>query len=415
MKQLTTPGDGMPSADLGAEKFVAAAQRFLLKPRPPTKPLSWFELERLRALAEICALHGEFDEAIALFELEARTAVANRELEKAEREANGESEVVHGTGLAREAAAWLRIGDLHYGRKLWAEAAAAYDEAWRHDRLHSIAPYLKGRTLAAAGRVEAGRELMNLARLLPLADSELRANFCRSLEERGLADVAMEEREKILLFGRYDIDDDHVPDAVQEVAIHVRDTDPLRAAALWRFFVVYLLRAGPMYDPSEVCPEVALRMRRGRALGLLRAGKPDDALAEIRLARAAAPLDSELVETVVPLLDEQGRRADADAVFADTFAVFDQIARDFPKSARYRNEAARLSARCGRRLDEAKTHAEEAVRMAPDHAAYWHTLAEVCFRRGEREKAIEHARRAVELEPANETLKKRLERYAAPR
>jgi tetratricopeptide (TPR) repeat protein len=70
-----------------------------------------------------------------------------------------------------------------------------------------------------------------------------------------------------------------------------------------------------------------------------------------------------------------------------------------------------MAARLGRKLDEALAHAQRATALAPDKAAYLDTLAEVHFRRGEPQKAVELARRCIELEPEREFYREQLERF----
>ena len=98
-------------------------------------------------------------------------------------------------------------------------------------------------------------------------------------------------------------------------------------------------------------------------------------------------------------------------MFAACFARYDRVCREFPRAAAHHNGLAWLAARCGRRLDDAIRHAEAAVRLDPEQAAYVDTLAEVHFRRGNRGQAIALARRAVELEPENSQFRARLQQF----
>ncbi len=62
-------------------------------------------------------------------------------------------------------------------------------------------------------------------------------------------------------------------------------------------------------------------------------------------------------------------------------------------------------------MNEALDHAEKAVQLSPQNAGHLDTLAEVHFRRGDRDAAIRHARRAIELDPLNDTFKNQLNRF----
>ena len=66
-------------------------------------------------------------------------------------------------------------------------------------------------------------------------------------------------------------------------------------------------------------------------------------------------------------------------------------------------------------LDEALQAAERAVRLEPKNTGILDTLAEVHFRRGEKEKAIEVISRAITIEPNETYLKEQLARFQSGR
>src|SRR5690606_22764208 len=138
---------------------------------------------------------------------------------------------------------------------------------------------------------------------------------------------------------------------------------------------------------------------RVQARGLLASGKRDDAIAELRHCRQIQPASSELVEAFVPALIKAGAEREANEMFEAVMAGHREIVEQWPRSAFHRNAIAWTSARCGRNSDEALAHALEAVKLAPNEAAYVDTLAEVYFVQGDTAKAIETQRRAVELAP----------------
>ena len=132
---------------------------------------------------------------------------------------------------------------------------------------------------------------------------------------------------------------------------------------------------------------------------------------EIELVLAATPTDTQLVQDLVPLLEQAGRQPQADALFGIVFtAISDQLQR-YPQSALLHNNLAWVSARCHRRLDNALQHALRAVELDPDNAAYLDTLAEAHFRLGDRDAAVRHSRRAVQRRPQDATLQKQLRRF----
>jgi predicted Zn-dependent protease len=116
-----------------------------------------------------------------------------------------------------------------------------------------------------------------------------------------------------------------------------------------------------------------------------------------------------LVETTFPQLLKAGRIESADKLFDDVYNTLEHVCEDFPKSARHHNDVAWLAACCNRRLNEALVHAQRAVELKPDSAAYLHTLAEVHARRGELADAIFIAKRGLEREPQNTDLQQQLQ------
>ncbi len=83
----------------------------------------------------------------------------------------------------------------------------------------------------------------------------------------------------------------------------------------------------------------------------------------------------------------------------------------FPNSAKERSRLAWLAGRSGRDLHEAFEHATMAVKLDPDDHACLDSLAEVSFRLGDRAKAIELAKRSVEMNPDDPHFRKQLERF----
>src|SRR5581483_5765646 len=96
---------------------------------------------------------------------------------------------------------------------------------------------------------------------------------------------------------------------------------------------------------------VPAAIHRYRALGLLAAGKPDEALKEAALCETILPGDVDLPCGAVPALDRLGRKKEADELFGRCKAPHEKLVREYPKSAREHNALAWLSACCRRELD----------------------------------------------------------------
>jgi tetratricopeptide (TPR) repeat protein len=347
---------------------------------------------RLKALAEIASLRG--DRVLERQYLERWIALA--------------------TG-ADVVLPLLRLADSHGKDDDWSEAAKAYRRAWEPDKSFAPPLYLQGLSLVKAGEKDEGERLVQLAMLLPLADPFRRHQLAASLEERGFAEQAHEQRQLVVRFGAPGTwagnDDWYFRDAARLAGNHLESTDPLVASRLWERVLFGVLRSNSFFWERSDYAQMFYAVHKVRSRGLLTAGRTEDALHELALAREARPGDIEVVEQVRPLLIKAGLTEAAEKVFSDVFALHEEISKEFPNSARYHNELAWLSARNDLRLDDALAHAEQAVKLQPEAANYIDTLAEVHFRRGNREKALEFAKQALKLEPRNKHFQTQVERF----
>jgi Flp pilus assembly protein TadD len=144
---------------------------------------------------------------------------------------------------------------------------------------------------------------------------------------------------------------------------------------------------------------------------LLRAGKTAAAIEEIHQAEAIMPEDVQLALDCDADLRRQGAGAEADALYRRMADRLQADCRVFPRYASCRNDLAWLAANLDRDLDAALSNAQRAVELAPHSAGILDTLAEVHFRRGNRVKAIQLARRCIELDGNGPQYKERLARF----
>lgn len=361
----------------------------------------------LRVLGETCVLKGDSPLGIAYFEKE---AAVGRECD-----AGGDRTLEEHAGRD-EQGALVRIADIHARERRWPQAAAAYGRAWAVNRRRAYPLYMRGYALLQAGDAEQGRERMERATLLPLGSTDKRRELAEGLEAIGLEEAANEEWEKILQLGNYGSSWEGgaawaVRAAAQKIGNERSGTDPSYAAALFQRMLMYLLKSNSSYLDASHYVDVVHVIHRVRARGLMAGGQGAAAAWDIAEACAAQPGDAEFVEEVTKHLDAAGRAAEAEQVFAACFALYDRVCREFPEAAMYHNGLAWLAARCGRRLDDARRHAEAAVRLDPERAEYLDTLAEVHFQRGDRPQAIAIEKRAVEREPNNPEFRARLKRF----
>jgi tetratricopeptide (TPR) repeat protein len=76
------------------------------------------------------------------------------------------------------------------------------------------------------------------------------------------------------------------------------------------------------------------------------------------------------------------------------------------------NNLAWMYTQCERELDRALELSQRAVQLAPSSAVYLDTLAEVHFRRGNSQKAVELMRECVYLDPREPHYRENLDRFS---
>jgi tetratricopeptide (TPR) repeat protein len=116
---------------------------------------------------------------------------------------------------------------------------------------------------------------------------------------------------------------------------------------------------------------------------------------------------------VVPEFQRRDMKARADELYGEAMRQQDEVLAKYPDATNHHNNAAWLAVNCDRNLDKALAHARRAVELRPKNAAYIDTLAEVQFRRGEFDAAIKTMQRCVELEPRQPRHREQLERFEA--
>jgi tetratricopeptide (TPR) repeat protein len=384
--------EGQSLADLGQELEKSMQGAPLAK-----------RAEAMHVVAELCLLRGNAKLAREYVE---KQAAAYDEFKPDERYAD----------QPHPAAAPLRrAGDLYAQERDWTRAAEQYEKAWELFKRNPAPLYLQGRMLAEAGEEAKGRRLMDRAQLLVLADARGRQEIAAALQQLGFEQEAREQWELVLKFGPFEswegTDAWAMREACRVVANQIGKTDKPRAAFLWERYLLYMIKTNTSFNDVAGYAEIVRLIHSAKATALLDQGKIDEALAEHQLAFAAQPGDVDAIEQILPKLIAAGRKDDADKVFDQMYEAYEKVCRSFPSAARFHNDLAWLAARNDRRLDDALQHAEEAVRLKPDMMGYVDTLAEVHFRRGNREKAIELEKQAIEREPKNKNFQEQLKRF----
>ncbi len=340
----------------------------------------------LRALADALLAAGLDDEGQAYLEKAAAVGVANHAL--------------------------IGLGDVLARRGQWERAAEVYGRAWDRDRKGPLPLFLRGRALAAAGRAEEGRRATEAAHWLPLGDEFARSAFANALVKRGHAEAARRERD---LLARVSRPGSYFAGEAARLEANeaLRNNDFLKAAEGHEKAMLRCLRPTVRFTEDSAYVGVPLFVHRLRARGLAAAGRADEALREVRACLELVPGHAELPIRLVPLLEKCGRKKEADELFGRVYEEHLRHCRDYPRSAALHNALAWLAANCRKNLGAALEHARKAVELEPENAGYLDTLAEVYFQRGNNDEAIKTMKKCLELSPTRTYYRKQLRRFEA--
>jgi tetratricopeptide (TPR) repeat protein len=279
------------------------------------------------------------------------------------------------------------------------------------DRAQPLPLLLRGHALTHIGRAKEGRELMDLAHQMPLADESARHELMGELEKRKLPDEARRERDLIVRTAAFS--SWYLSDALRRAGDDAYEKqDYLAAAALWdRAFLDNQSKTTRFARPWDNFAMPSL-IHRARALGLMRGGDLPAALKEADLAMRFTPGDADAVIAFVNELDRLGRKDDADVLYRRHTAPYQAFCAAYPDSGQAHNQLAWAAAKCKRDLDEALKHARRAVELDPDDTASLDTLAEAHYQRGEYQLAIEAINKCIEKEPKEKHHAEQLERFS---
>jgi tetratricopeptide (TPR) repeat protein len=324
-------------------------------------------------------------------------------------------------------AALIRLGDLLAEKKQWEKAAERYHRAWKkqstpkrpqglafsEDEANDPLPlYLAGDALVHAGQEAEGKKLMERAHWLPLAEVAVRHRFLRALAERG--HTAAARRETDLLRRVSEPNTYYSGAAIRRLSIAaLQRKDYLKAAHGFEQSMLRCLHSYASFVSPAGYINVPAQVHQLRARGLLGENKIEEALRQADLALNDAPGYVDVPISLVPALEGRGRDKEATQLYERCRSVYEKVCRDYPRCAWAHNSVAWMNACCKRRLDEALTHAERAVELAPSNAGYRDTLAEVHFQRGDKNKAVAAQKRAIELDPKKVYYRKQLKRLEA--
>ena len=316
-----------------------------------------------------------------------------------------------GSGIA--ARTLIDEGNLYADEKLFGEAAKAYEAAWTQDHRSAVALYLLGWAESQSGKGEDGRQKMELALSVPLADGESRRDLAKALDRLHRNVEAAQQRQWVL---RLAIPHDA---AIVQTLGDIGDAAAEKpgaagAAVAWQRFSAEILLTNSVFliEPRYYLHwPVAAHAARVREL--LGDGKTAEAIEELHRAEAVEPTNLQLALDLDADLRKHGAVNEADALYRRMLERHEALCRDFPRTATFHNDLAWLAANLDRDLDKALAHAQRAVELEPQAPGILDTLAEVQFRRGSKNEAVRLAQRCLEMEPSGEHFHKQLARFEA--
>ncbi len=300
----------------------------------------------------------------------------------------------------------LKLGNWYCEVQEWKLAIREYQQAFEHadqsdskysDGERALSAYLEGRALKALGQIEKGEARMKLAEILPLSKSHARYQLATGLQKAGLEEEANRNFVNTYKFSLLKMSDWWLHRAESSAGNVLRKTDALAAAGVWELSVIHTTSNSSKYNEILGYPRELLLVHEKRGTEWLKAGKPELAVEEFKLAVGISDIGSKSQIGLVKSLTELGRSDEADKSFQEAFDRFNKVLSRFPNSAFHNNNLAWLCVSLNRKLDLAETLSKKAIEANPKSSSFRDTLAAIHFANSDFDKAVEVQRVAVEL------------------
>ena len=220
--------------------------------------------------------------------------------------------------------------------KDWTLAAQIASRAIDKDRSRAAPRYLHGYCLSKLGKESQGREAMDLAALLPLANDPDRYEFANTLQQAGLADAAQQQFDLITRIGDFSSWENGNASRIVAQRTSQRGDD-LAAATLWERSILPCLRESMGFVNVAAYLGVPHLIHRTRTRGLLKTGNIDAALREIKLCEEYLPGDITLPIELAQPLREAKREQDLGNLVDRTLKHQEQILVNYPNAALVHN------------------------------------------------------------------------------
>ena len=305
----------------------------------------------------------------------------------------------------------LDFGDFLTERGRHKDAAKAYYDGWLRFPDNPILLYQSGRALLASGDKIEGHRRVAQSHWIPLGNAQMRGRFLDFLAMRGQrADLKRERDVTLLSVWYWERMRGNVWGQVVRSSTILNDYD--RAANATERNLHFMLKTpGMSFVEGAGYISVPMSTKALRARERLRTGQREAAFRETKEVLTVMPGHVEFLITIVPEFERDGRKDEAESLFRSVWAAYRKVIADYPESAWAYSSAAFAAAGCQRELDTALTYAKKAIALEPDVRTYTETLAEVHFRRGERDEAVRLLQPLATLDHRNAYYKRLLERY----
>lgn len=109
--------------------------------------------------------------------------------------------------------------------------------------------------------------------------------------------------------------------------------------------------------------------------------------------------DGSLADYFFPALRKVGLVKEHDRWFNETWNLMEKVIQKYPNSDNTRNTAAWFASRAQLKLDTAEKYLAAALAANPNQSAYLDTMAEIQFAKGNRDKAVEWSKQAINFAP----------------
>jgi tetratricopeptide (TPR) repeat protein len=314
-------------------------------------------------------------------------------------------------GAPDPARVWIEWGEMLADAGRHREAAAVFEAGWKLFPDQPLPLYLNGQALTKAGDAKEGARRVELSHWVSLGNEKVRGRFLDELVRRGESKAI--RREVALILRACWSHDHYFGNVMNQCARGAALTGDFAQAEMCgqRSLLVVLRHPGVYFVDTSSYLGVPHDLLIYHARAMVNAGKINEAMVAAREVLAITPGHLELVTGIVPNLDHSKHKREADELFASAWAAYEKMLKDYPNSPAARHGLAALAGHCNRKLDDGLKHAKAAVASDPGSPQYREALAEVHFRRGERDDAVKVMQKLADEQPRNPLYRRQLTRY----